>query len=181
MSESKVAERYARAIFEIGEESGLLASMSEQLTRFAREFSGSRELREALTNPAFGETERAAIIQTLAARLQLSPVSTNTVRVLSARRRLSALPAIAVRLQSLTDERHGLLRVKVTSAKPLAESYFQRLASQVEAGTGRKVVLEKVIDSALIAGVITQIGGHTIDGTVRGRLAKYEQRLLAGH
>jgi F-type H+-transporting ATPase subunit delta len=154
--------------------------MSDQLTRFAREFSGSKDLREALTSPQVSDVARTGLIQALSARLQLAPMSVNTIRVLAARRRLSALPAIAVRLQTFADERHGLLRVKVTSAKPLADSYFQRLAGQVEAGTGRKVVLEKVVDTSLIAGVITQIGGHTIDGTVRGRLAQYEQRLLAG-
>lgn len=177
MSESKVAARYAQAVFEIGEETGQLGQLTEQLTRFAREFTGSKELRDVLLSPRVEEPARTSLIQALATRLQLGPMAVNTLRVLARRRRLSAVSAIADRLRTLSDERQGVVRVQVTSPRPLTETFMQRLVAQIETATGRKVVVERQLDPSLIAGVITKIGGHTVDGSLRGRLAQYGQSL----
>jgi F-type H+-transporting ATPase subunit delta len=181
MSEAKVAERYARAIFELGQETGQLSSLSDQLSRFARELGGSKELSAVLDSPSVDAESRGRLIQALAGRLALGPLCVNALRLLASRGRLEVLPAISTRLQSLADERHGLLRVRVTSARPLPDSYFQRLTSEVETRTGRRVVMERSVDASLIAGVVTQVGDYTVDGTLRGRLAQYEQRLVAGN
>jgi F-type H+-transporting ATPase subunit delta len=43
--------------------------------------------------------------------------------------------------------------------------------------TQRKVVIERRQDPSLIAGVVTRIGGNTIDGSVRGRLMEIERTM----
>jgi F-type H+-transporting ATPase subunit delta len=102
----------------------------------------------------------------------------NSVKLLAARRRLRALPEIARRLGGLADEKAGILRATVTSAVPLPEAFYEKLTSELEAATRRKILLEKLHDPTLIAGVVTRIGDNTIDGSVKGRLAELERRLL---
>ena len=80
----------------------------------------------------------------------------------------------------LVDQRAGLLRATVTSAVPLSESYARRLAAELQHVTAHKVVLEQRLDPSLIAGVITQVGDRTIDGSIQGRLAELERHLLVG-
>lgn len=179
MSEAAVAERYARAIYELGEQSGELATVAQQLGLFSDTLGGSLELSVVLNDPSLDEAKRDAIVRDVASRLGFNPTTSNAVRLLSSRQRLKALPEIAARLQSLADEKDGIVRVKVTSAKPLSEGYYQKLSTEVSQATGRRVVLQTAEDPSLISGVVTQIGDNTIDGSLKGRLQEYEQQLLS--
>jgi F-type H+-transporting ATPase subunit delta len=181
MSESQLATRYAQAIFEIGEESGQLQQLSSELAKVAEHLNGSKALLAALTDPAVSEERRFSILQGLSGPLGLGPVTLNTLKLLVRRRRIGALPDIASALVSRADARRGVIRVKVTSAKPLSDAYYERLTANLETSLKRKVQLEKVLDSNLIAGLTLQIGNNSIDGTVRGRLEKYEHQLLSQH
>ena len=178
MNYGPIAERYARAVFELGVETGQLELLTTQLQAFATAYSESAELRSVLDNPLVADDKREAILKEVVARLGLSELAVNTVRLLASRRKLRLLPELGRRLGRLTDERAGVVRATVTSATELPEEYYQRLTATLERTTLRKVVLERKRDPSLIAGVVTRIGDNTIDGSLRGRLTDLERRLL---
>lgn len=178
-SEATVAERYARAIFELGVETGTLAALVDQIRRFAAAYAESADLRSVLENPVVPLEQRQNILGELASRLGFGPSALNTVRYLASRRRLAVLPDIAKRLDSLSDEKQGVVRATVTSAAPLSEAFYQRLAEELAKLVGKKVVLDRREDPSLIAGVVTRIGDNTIDGSLRGRLDTLERTLLS--
>jgi len=177
MSDSAVADRYARAIFELADESGQLSGLTQQLANFAAAYSQSGELRAVLGNPLVDSNQRDAVLKDVAARLGLSPLATTAIRYVARRRRLAVLPDIARRLGSLADEKAGVLRATVTSAGQLPESYYEKLKAELEGLTGRKLILERKQDPTLIAGVVTRIGDNTIDGSVRGKLEQLQRQL----
>ena len=178
MSESTVAERYARAIFEIGVETNQLDQLSSKIGEIAKAFEASSELRAMLDNPLVAEEQRDAVLSELANRLGAGELATNAVRLLARRRKLRALPALARRLGTLRDERAGILRARVTSAQSLPDAYYEQLTQKLERATGKKIMLERRQDPSLIAGIVTQIGDNTIDGSLRGRLRDIERQLL---
>lgn len=179
MSYAAIAERYARAIFELGLEGNQLPQLSEQIQRVASVFESSEELREIMDNPVVDDERRDALLKDLGARLGLAQLTLNAVRLIAERRRLRALPEIAKAVQRLADENAGVLRATVTSAQPLSDEYYRQLIAQLENATQRKILLEKHQDPSLIAGVVTTIGDHTIDGSLRGRLGILERQLVA--
>jgi F-type H+-transporting ATPase subunit delta len=174
-----VAERYARAIFDLGVEAGQLEALTGQIRNFSETYTASRELRSVLDNPLIELAKRQAILQEVAARVGLTGVGLNAVRFVAQRHRLSSLPGIARRLASLADEKAGVIRATVTSAGPLPESFYERLVKELEGATQRKVALDRKQDPSLIAGVVTRIGDNTIDGSVKGRLAEIERQLAS--
>jgi F-type H+-transporting ATPase subunit delta len=178
-TQTTVAERYARAIFALGVETGTLAALAQQVRLFADAYGSSLDLRSVLENPLVPAEQRQNVLREVATRVGLGPGALNTVRYLAERRRLALLPDIAKRLDSLSDEQQGVVRAAVTSAGPLPESFYQRLAEQLATLVGRKVVLDRHEDPTLIAGVVTRIGDNTIDGSIRGRLEQLERRLLS--
>ena len=178
MIDSAVVERYSRAIFELGVEQNQLDRVRAEVGRIASVYEQSLDLRAVLDNPLVDEDRRKLLLSELGGRLSLGELTQNFVKLLAARRRLRALPDIARRLGGLADEKSGILRARVTSAGPLPEAFYQKLTSELEAATRRKVVLEKSQDQSLIAGVVTRIGDNTIDGSLKGRLDELERRLL---
>ncbi len=178
MSAGAVAERYAKAIFELANEAGQLSQVADQLGKLASAYSESKELRAVLDNPLVNEQQRETILKDVAGRLGLAQLALNSVRYIAQRRRLSVLPDIARRLSTLSDEKAGIIRATVISAAPLGEAYYTKLKAQLEKSTGKKVQLAREEDPSLIAGVVTRIGDNTIDGSLRGRLNDLERKLL---
>ncbi len=174
---SRAAERYGQALFELGKESGQLAPLAAGLSAFASAYSSERSLREALGNPHVTRDARRGLIQAIARRLNLPEVGIRGLFVIADRRRMAEITAIARVVQLLADRDSGTVRASVTTAKAMPESFYSALSSELQKSTGSRVVLERRIDPAVIGGAITQVGDHTIDASVRGRLASLTQKL----
>lgn len=179
MSYEQIAERYARAIYELGVDTKQLAPLSDQIKRVAAAYDDSRELRQVLENPLVSAAERQGLLKGLSTRLGVGPLALNSIRLIAQRRRLRALPQIAKKLGELTDDRSGVVRASVTTAKIMPETYFVKLKGELEKSLGKRIILERKQDPSLIAGVVTRIGDNTIDGSLKGRLNDLQQRMLA--
>jgi F-type H+-transporting ATPase subunit delta len=179
MSAGGAADRYARAIFELGAEAGQLERLSQEIADFAASFAEVPLLRRALENPVLEEAQRELLLRHIGRRAELSALTVNALLVLLRRRRLSALPAIARRLRSLADEKNGVCRAKVVSASSLPETYFTQLKLGLEKALGKRVIVEHEEDPALIGGIVARIGDNTIDGSIQGRLEELRRKLLA--
>jgi F-type H+-transporting ATPase subunit delta len=178
-ADATAAGRYARAIFELGVESGDAATLVTKIGALASVYRETPELRNVFGNPQVQATERDAILRAIAGRLDFGTLELNVVRYLARRRRLQALPEIAERLARIADERSGIVRATVTAALPLPESFYERLIRELEVLTGQRILLERRQDPSLIAGVVTRIGDNTIDGSLGGWLDRLGNQLEA--
>ena len=178
MSLSIVARRYAQAVMDLGVELGQVDAIVDEMAAFAAAWEGSPELRNAIENPLVGHAAKKAVVSDLADRLHVSPTTRHTILLLVDRRRPKALPYVAKALRELADARKGLLRAEVTTAAPLSESYYTRLQAQLEAMTGKRVVVDRRTDPDLIAGVVTRIGDRVLDGSLRTRLHSLRDALM---
>jgi len=173
-----LSKRYARALIELAAEAGQIEKIGQDLGVLADAWESSKELRDVFSNPLYRSDLRHGVVKALVARVGASPLLDNTLRLLSDRRRLGQLPAIAEAYQALAEERAGRVRAEVVSAAPLGESYYAELAKTLETVTGRKVVIVRRTDPSLIAGVLTRVGDVVFDGTVKNRLDELRQRML---
>jgi F-type H+-transporting ATPase subunit delta len=177
VSYETIGRRYARAIFEIGKETGSLDSLAREIGSFADTYAGSEELRDALDNPLVPDEQREAILVDIAKRLALGETAQRALRVLLQNRRLLALPDVSRQLAKLVDEDGKILRAHVTGAAALSDGYLARLKAELERSTGRRVVLTTSVDPSLIAGVVTRVGDKVIDGSVRARLSSFRDSI----
>ena len=100
-ADTAAAERYARAIFELGLEGGgdVGEHRRARSSRSRPPTAPTPELRSALENPRVQASERDAVLRAVAERLGFGTLGLNAVRYLARRRRLRALPEIAERLR----------------------------------------------------------------------------------
>lgn len=179
MIDSNVARRYARAILELGSETGSLDAMVREIGAVAQAYDASSELQGALANPLVALEAKRNIVDELASRAGASSMTKNLLRMLVDRRRMPALPRIAQLVTELADAKRGVVHAEVTTAVQLSESFYDRLKAQLERMTGQKIVLDRRVDPTIVGGVSTRIGDTVVDGSLRASLNEMKNNLLA--
>ena len=180
MSVSVVGDRYAQALFELGIDDGQIDRIVEEFALIARAWAASADLREALENPRVSHEGKKAVVTELARWMGVSQVAKNTLELLVDRRRAKTIPFIARRLGELADAHKGVVRAEVTTAVTLDDSYYSRLQSRLEHMTGKHVVVNRLTDPSLIAGVVTRVGDRVFDGSLRTRLQSLRDAMMPG-
>lgn len=174
-----VARRYARAFVDVAVAARLDAAViGDQLLSFEAALKESAPLRSVLLSPAVSPARKRAVIGQLAARLALAAPVRNFLVVISSRRRLPLLAGIRQAVEEQLDERTGLLRARITSARQLPDAQQAALQGAFARLTGRQVRCDYFVDNGLLGGAVARIGSTVYDGSVRGRLEALGQRLV---
>ena len=177
MIHSSVARRYARALLSLGIEEGRFEQYGDELETVVQTIKQSPELGFVLLNPGYTPRQRQAAVDAAASTLKLSPLTVNFLRLLVDRQRVGDLPQIARVYRALVDQQAGRIRATVTSAGPLSDHELERLREAIGRMTGRSIVLESKTDSALIGGVVAQVGPTMLDGSLRTQLERMRHEL----
>jgi F-type H+-transporting ATPase subunit delta len=177
--EGSVARRYARALLEIGLSDGKFETFGQELDKVTQLFVSNQDLRHALVNPVFPVSQRKGVMADLATRLGLSIPVRNFLQLLIERNRIGALADMAREMSRLVDRQAGRVRATLVSAAPLDEGTVAAVLGAIEQRLGKKVILDRKEDPALIGGVVAKVGDVLYDGSVRAQLEQAKERLLA--
>jgi F-type H+-transporting ATPase subunit delta len=175
------AARYARAFADVVLDSHLpVDQVNAQLNDFLSTLDGSAELRQALFNPALAADVRVRVIDALAPRLHLAREVRNFLAVLLRHDRMNAIEEIVAGFRAEMDRRQGVSEVEVISARRLDGDERSQMEQQVARLAGTRVRARFREDNGLIGGAVVRIGSTIYDGSVRGRLDRMKQELIAG-
>jgi F-type H+-transporting ATPase subunit delta len=170
--------RYAEAVFELAERDNALDRWRDDL-RMAADVAADPDVDRLIDSPRVPLEEREAALQK-ALGGRLSPQAMNLVSLLARRKNLALLGPIAAEYQRLLNQRRGVVPAVITSARPLSADEDRAIRDRVASMTGATVDVTTEIDPALIGGLTVRIGDRLIDASVRGRLERLREQLLAG-
>jgi F-type H+-transporting ATPase subunit delta len=177
---SVVSTRYGNALVDVvlAPDSGLdPGKVLSQLKTIAEMIAGSQDLRTALLSPAVSPSRTRAVIAALLQPMDVEPRVRNFLYVVIDHRRVAEFPSIVEAFEVLADERLGLVRVDVTSARILDEAQRARIESEISQLAGKKAKLRFSEDPTLLGGVVARVGSTVYDGSVRGQLDRIRTRL----
>ncbi len=177
MSSPVVARRYAKALLELGKESGELDVLVRESAEVAELYAQSADLRGLFVSPLVSDADKAAIVRELCAKSGFGKTTSNVWRMLVDRRRADAMPEIAVALRTLADAERGTVRADVRTAAPLSDAYRARLSTALEKRVGRAVSLHVTLDESLLAGLVVRVGDTVMDGSLTARLGSASESL----
>jgi F-type H+-transporting ATPase subunit delta len=165
-----IARRYAKALFELAVEADRVDAWAQSLIALRKAADASPELRDLLANPVYTREQRQALAARLAQALGLDREPASLLALLADRNRLAYLPGVADVFFRLADEKLGRLRARVASAVPLSDAEVEALARKLAATSGGQVIVERVVEPALLGGVVAQVGSFVYDGSLRSQL-----------
>lgn len=175
-----VANQYAKALLEaaLAPNSGLDPQVAlDQVMSFNAAVRESKELHELLLTPAVSHVKKRNALGRVAEMMGLHRLVLNFISVVVKNRRLSLMDPIAEMYRALLDERNGVVRAHVKSARPLNEAQIGDLQQRLTQATGKQVACDFQVQPSLIGGVMVTIGSTVYDGSVVGQLGAMQRRL----
>ncbi len=170
--------RYAEAAFEIAGRDDAFDAWRDDLGLAADVVSDER-VAQVVDNPSLPFVERRALLERLLEGRVGRPVR-NLVILLAERGRVELLPAIAAEYGRLLNRRRGIVEAVVTSAAPLSAAETEAVRERIREMARSDVELSTTIDESLIGGLTIRVGDRLLDASVRGRLERLRDQLVAG-
>lgn len=181
MTNRTAANRYARALFDVGlAEKADLSALEQQLVAFNALLKQHPTLEQVLLNPAVPAPRKRAAVVELTARAGLSPVLAKLLVLLAERDRLVLLPDLLERFRARLLDHQKVVRAEVTTATALTPDRTESIERSLAQATGRSVALTTRVAPEIIGGLVARIGGTVYDGSVTKQLEKMRQRLSIG-
>ena len=175
---SRLAKRYARALFSVTQPANL-DRCSQGLAAVAELWDGTPELREALQNPAFPPAERREALLELARRTANQDEETvRLVGVMFDNGRLEYLSQVAAFFVELVALYEQSLALTMVTAQPIDDHERWNVRQQLAEKLGRDLSIEWEVDPALIGGATIRVGDKVLDGSVKGMLERAVQALF---
>lgn len=173
-----IARPFAQALFELADRNGALEAYGEALEAVVRVLEEESRVRLFLETPRVDAGEKKRVLrEALEGRIP-GPVL-NFLYVVVDRRRQRFLAAMAAEYRRLLDERMGRAHVEVSVARPVDEAEVAELGERLSRILGKQAVPHVDVRPELLGGIVLRDEDTIYDGSVRRRLDRMKQRLLA--
>ncbi|MCG5530284.1 F0F1 ATP synthase subunit delta [Halorhodospira halochloris] len=172
---STLARPYARAVFELARDSTERKKWAEGLSALAT-LVQDQQLQPLLDHPSISASQLAGIVTE--ALGELSEQEKNFVHLLAENRRLGLADEVYRIYETLRAEAENRISVEVVTAKALEDEQQKRLSEALRQRVGKEIELRTRVDESLIGGAVIKAGDTTIDGSVKGKLARLSSALV---
>ncbi|BDI33191.1 ATP synthase subunit delta [Capsulimonas corticalis] len=177
MKDTRVAKRYAAALFSVAQRDGILDSVAEDLTLIERFLAEVPYLRAVLLQPLVSDEQKSKVASD-AFGDRVTATTLSFLQLLIRKGREELVGETIRDFRELLAEFHNTVEASAATAVALTADQTDRLVASLRALTGKTVLLTTHIDPAILGGVVVRIGDTVIDGSVRGRLDNLEAHLL---
>lgn len=178
MKAGAAAQRYAKAVFSLGVDSGEFERIGQEIGAVVAAIETNDALRAILLSPQHDAAAKTGVVETIAVKKGFTSTTKNFLLLLVDRGRLPLLPEMYRSYQKLSDEKAGRMNATVVTASQLTEPLIKEIASSLEKKTGKKVSLSSEVDPALIGGVVIKIGDIIYDGSIKTQLNKLRDNIM---
>jgi F-type H+-transporting ATPase subunit delta len=185
IKDASVAGRYARALQILTDHQAakggqphipLLEQTLEELQGLSQLLAHGTRLGKFMLDPQISPLDRRRVLET-GLRQRVLPSVRVFADLLLRKKRLTILGTIVHEFQAIVERVKGLERALVVSAVRLTDGEQDRLHRELERFTGKKIVLESLVDASLVGGAYVRIGDRIIDRSVKSLLGSLARQL----
>ena len=177
MRVAEVANRYAKALFEIGKESKKADAFYGELQAVEDVFNADEGLQRFVLSPLVKAAEKESALQKAFETAKASDEVRSFLLLLAQKGRLPLIHDVVVAYRNQVDADEGVTRGTVKTAHGLGSAEQKEVTELLGKLTNSEVVLNFEEDDSLVAGLTAQIGSLTIDDSIQSHLTKMRDEL----
>lgn len=165
------AARYGAAYDGVSSSTQEAEKNAQELVRATQILSGVAGL---LQNPRLSAAQKKLVLNEI---LKDTPQAARFICVLIDAKRLNLLDEICTHVNRLLDDRKGISRAIVTSARELSAAQQQAARNALSKRYGKTVEAVFHTQASLLGGLKMTCNGELLDGSIQTRLAKLQEEL----
>ena len=169
-SVSGVSGRYATALFELARDEKSVDAVVADLDQFDRLLAESDDLKRLVRSPVFSADTQLKALGAVLEKAEITGVSANFLKVLTANRRLFAVTDVIRAFRALVARFKGEATADVTVAEALSDANLDALKAALKSVTAKDVTLNVKVDPSIIGGLIVKLGSRMVDSSLRTKL-----------
>lgn len=171
---TEIGKEYGTALFMLACEENEKKSYAEALGNIKNTFLDYPQYTELLSSPSIPVKERLCVIdEAFSGRVPEYVLS--YLKLLCEKGRIPYFMESVDEYKTLLDASEHISNAKITSAVELTEEEKQKLINKLELMEKGKVHAEYFVDTALLGGLIVEVDGKIMDGSLRHRLHEVKE------
>lgn len=179
MSPEIIARRYAEALLEEAEHTGVIESVSSDMELIRDSLRLSRDLVLFFESPAIPGDKKQEIVEKLFAE-RVNPLTLRFMQLMVKKGREKLFPQVSQAFRDLYDERRGIVEIEARTALELDKEQADRLQAILSGITGKTVRIAWETDPGLVGGMVVRVDDTVYDGSIRNQLKVLRGRLAEG-
>lgn len=171
-----VANRYAEALFQIGEEEDLTDLLYQELSDVVKIMDENKDFYSILKSPVISKREKISLVDNIfEGKININ--LKNFLKILIEKSRISFISDMAICYKELLNEKKNVLEGFAISAVPMKKEEIKELEEKLSQKYNKNITLENKVDQSILGGILVRLGNEEIDGTVKTRLSKMKEQL----
>ena len=178
MIESRVAIKYATALFRTAKRTNQVESISHDLSILSHLLSRDTLLKNFLESPQVLEKNKKEFINFTFKPLISEALFSFLMLVLS-KHRIQYLMSMAEEFERLVKQDQGIVEACLTTARSLDKTLADQIHQEMERNTGKRIEMKLNIDASLIGGIMIILGDKVLDRSIRYQLSQIKEQMSA--
>lgn len=175
---SRVAKRYAKALFELAAEENILNEVNADLMQLKQIINESEGFDLFLSNPLINDSKKLKLLMELF-KGKLSETTLRFLKLVGQKRRLNILADIVARFKTMMLEHQNQVEGDLISATELSHDQVRQIQQNAKSLIGKTVLLKQKLEPATIGGFVVKVEDLVIDNSIRYQLNKLREKLIA--
>lgn len=176
-SNSVVAKRYAKALFEVAQSKNIVEGVETELKVVVSALQSDENFAKFIVHPSIAKEEKVNVLKNAFAK-NVSETVLNTLQLLVESGREAIIEELLENYVSIANALTGSASAVVTTPRALSDKELAAVAVEFGKSIGKTVRAENVVDPSLLGGLTIRVGDRLYDGSLSGKLARLEKSLI---
>lgn len=170
MSRSRLAGRYAKALYRLDSgNADLMQKHHHQLEQLGELFK-EKGIRRVLVSPVMPNELKFEILSYVMDKLTVGPELKNFVKAVVDAGRVAIFESIAGEYKTIINDKNNTAEAVVTTTVPLNQQQLSEISSVVGQKIGKKLILNQKVDPSILGGFVIDFGNSLIDLSLKTKL-----------
>ncbi len=178
MIESKIARKYATALFHTAKRTKQVEIISRDLLALSDLLNKNLPLKHFLESPQVLEKKKKELLHS-AFKTSVSPALFSFLMLVVEKHRIGYILSMAEEFQRLVKEDQGIVEVRLITAHPADRDLVEQIRQELEKSSGKKVEIKLETDAHLIGGIVVIFGDKIIDRSIRYQLNQLKEQMVS--
>ena len=178
MRDTSIARNYAEALLALARKASDTAGWGAAVSALGDAVAQDVTLRNFLEAPQVSASQKNTVLGRALAD-KVAPNFVRFVQKLVSNRRQMLLPQVAVEYHNLLDEAEGRVHARVTVSRAFDQAGTDAITVALTKALKKTVVPHMTVDERILGGVVVRVGDTVMDGSVRRRLVRLREKLIA--